>query len=73
MEDASLQRYFENGVSKGIPSTMADRIRVRLNALNRAKELRDVNLPGFGFHALKRARKREYAISVQETTHDVTI
>lgn len=43
---------------------MLKRIRVRLNALDRAKDLRDVNLPGFGFHPLKGDRSGEYAISV---------
>ncbi len=43
---------------------MGKRIRVRLNALDRAKDLRDVDLPGFGFHPLKGDRKGEYAISV---------
>ena len=43
---------------------MVKRIRVRLNALDRAKELRDVDLPGFDLHPLKGQRKGEYAISV---------
>lgn len=59
-----LKRYFETGNAKGIPADMVKRIRVRLNALDRAKELRDVNLPGFDFHPLKGRRKGEYAISV---------
>ena len=43
---------------------MVKRIRVRLNALDRAKDLRDVDLPGFDFHPLKGRRKGEYAIAV---------
>lgn len=43
---------------------MVDRIRIRLNALNRARDLRDMNLPGFDFHPLKGDRKGEYAITV---------
>ena len=43
---------------------MVKRIRVRLNALDRAKELRDVDLPGFDLHPLKGQRKGEYAITV---------
>jgi len=43
---------------------MAKRIQTRLNVLNRARELRDLNLPGFGFHALKGDRKGEYALTV---------
>jgi len=43
---------------------MKKRIQIRLNALDRAKELRDIDLPGFGFHALKGNRKDEFAIKV---------
>jgi proteic killer suppression protein len=61
---AGLKRYFETGKAKGIPADMAKRIQTRLNVLNRARELRDLNLPGFGFHALKGNRKGEYALTV---------
>ena len=61
---AGLKRYFETGKAKGIPADMAKRIQTRLNVLNRARELRDLNLPGFGFHALKGDRKGEYALPV---------
>jgi toxin HigB-1 len=47
-----------------LPNNMAKRIQVRLNVLDRASELNDIPLPGFGFHALKGHRKVEYAISV---------
>ena len=43
---------------------MIDRIRIRLNVLNRARDLRDMNLPGLGFHPLKGDRKGEFAITV---------
>jgi len=61
---AGLKRYFETGKAKGIPADMAKRIQTRVNVLNRARELRDLNLPGFGFHALKGDRKGEYALTV---------
>jgi toxin HigB-1 len=61
---AGLKRYFMTGNPKGIPFEMVDRIRIRLNVLNRAKELRDVNLPGLGFHPLKGDRKGEFAVVV---------
>lgn len=59
-----LKQYFERGNTRGIPADMLKRIRVRLNALDRARDLRDVNLPGFGFHPLRGDRRGEYAISV---------
>ncbi len=43
---------------------MVNRLRIRLNVLNRAREVRDIALPGFGFHPMKGQRKGEYAISV---------
>jgi toxin HigB-1 len=61
---AGLKRFFETGKAKGIPPDMAKRIQTRLNVLNRARELRDLNLPGLGFHALKGDRKGEYALTV---------
>ena len=59
-----LKRYFETGKAKGIPADMAKRIQARLNVLNRARELRDLKLPGLGFHSLKGDRKGEYALTV---------
>ena len=61
---AGLKRYFETGKAKGIPAETAKRIQARLNVLNRARELRDLNLPGFGFHSLKGDRKGEHALTV---------
>lgn len=59
-----VKRYFETGKAKGIPADMTKRIQARLNVLNRAGELRDLNLPGLGFHSLKGDRKGEYALTV---------
>jgi toxin HigB-1 len=60
----ALKRYFETGDPKGLVTDTARRIRIRLNVLNRARELRDIALPGFNFHPLKGDRKGEYAITV---------
>jgi proteic killer suppression protein len=59
-----LKRYFETGSARGLPADMRKRLQLRLNVLNSAKELRDINLPGLGFHPLKGDRKGEYAITV---------
>jgi toxin HigB-1 len=61
---SSLKRYFETGDPKGLATEMAKRIQIRLNVLNRARELRDIALPGFDFHPLRGNRKGEYAIGV---------
>jgi len=43
---------------------MAKRLQIRLDFLNRAKRLEDVNLPGWNLHSLKGSRQGEYAISI---------
>jgi toxin HigB-1 len=59
-----LRRYFETGDPKGLATEMVKRIQIRLNVLNRARELRDIALPGFDFHPLKGDRKGEYTLGV---------
>jgi toxin HigB-1 len=61
---SGLRHYFETGDPKGLAAEMVKRIQIRLNALNRARELRDIALPGFDFHPLKGNRKGEYSIGV---------
>ena len=61
---SSLRRYFETGDPKGLAAEMVKIIQIRLNVLNRARELRDIALPGFDFHPLKGNRKGEQAIGV---------
>jgi proteic killer suppression protein len=60
----ALQKFFQTGKAKGIPSDMATRLTIRLDFLNRAKILEDVNLPGWGLHSLKGQRLGEHSISV---------
>ncbi|MBN1568438.1 MAG: type II toxin-antitoxin system RelE/ParE family toxin [Acidobacteria bacterium] len=59
-----MRCYFETGDPKGLTAQLAKRIQIRLNVLNRARELRDIALPGFDFHPLKGNRKGAYAIGV---------
>ena len=61
---SALKKFFEAGKAKGIPADMAKRLRIRLDFLNRATLLEDVNLPGWKLHSLKGQRKGEYAITV---------
>ena len=59
-----LKTVFRTGKARGIPADMAKRLTIRLDFLNRATILEDVNLPGWDLHQLKGRRKGEYAISV---------
>ena len=61
---SALKKFFETGKAKGIPADMAKRLTIRLDFLNRATVLEDLNLPGWGLHSLKGQRKGEYSISV---------
>ena len=59
-----LKRFFERGQAKGIAADMSKRLRIRLDFLNRATILEDMNLPGWNLHQLGGQRKGEYAIAV---------
>jgi proteic killer suppression protein len=59
-----LQDFWETGSKRGIPPELAPRIRRRLLALDAAKQISDLNLPGFDLHQLKGNRAGEWSISV---------
>ena len=46
-----LRRFFGTGSTAGISPQFATRLAVILAVLNRAREIRDMNLPGFRFEA----------------------
>lgn len=77
-----LRQLFETGSKRGIPQQLVDRLTLQLDVLNRAKELRDISLPGFHLHQLKGDRRDSWAIKVtanwrlvfqfrDENVHDV--
>lgn len=59
-----LKDFFELGVTKGIQVKHAKRVLMQLAALNSAVKAKDMNLPGYNFHALLGKRKGEYSITV---------
>jgi proteic killer suppression protein len=59
-----LKQFFETGSKRGISADLAGRIARRLDALEAAQELRDIDAHGFGLHPLKGERQGEWAISV---------
>jgi toxin HigB-1 len=59
-----LKDFWETGSKRGIPPELASRIRRRLLALDAAKQINDLNLPGFDLHQLKGNRADEWSISV---------
>lgn len=58
-----LARLFNDGDRRGVRPDMAKRIERRLAALNAAKRLQDVDLPGWRLHELKGGPQR-WAIDV---------
>ena len=58
-----LKELFKTGRSKRVRPDQADRVLRRLDALDRAKSLLDLNVPGFNFHPL-RGKPRRYAVAV---------
>jgi toxin HigB-1 len=59
-----LKKLFEKGDRSKVPPQNAERIIRQLDALDAAKAVQDLNLPGFDLHELKGNRKGTWAISV---------
>jgi proteic killer suppression protein len=59
-----LKEFFETGRKRGISPELSARIARRLDALEAAQELRDIDAHGFNLHPLKGDRQGEWAISV---------
>ncbi|MGB8364912.1 MAG: type II toxin-antitoxin system RelE/ParE family toxin [Rhizomicrobium sp.] len=60
----ALAELFQTGKSAKIAAKMHKRIRVRLDALNEAVRLEDLQAPGYDFHALKGHKPARYTIHV---------
>lgn len=53
----------ETGASRRVSAELTERMKRRLDAMDRAKSLQDMNLPGFDFHSL-RGKPQRYSIHV---------
>jgi proteic killer suppression protein len=60
----ALADHFATGKAAKIDAKLRKRITVRLDVLNDAKSIEDLNLPGYNFHALKGFRPTRYTIHV---------
>ena len=58
-----LRELFETGKSRKVRSDLSARALRRLDALDAAASPSELNIPGFGFHALKGGKER-YALWV---------
>lgn len=59
-----LKEFFETGSKRSIPPESAARISRRLDVLDAAQNLTDIDAHGFNLHQLKGDRQGEWAISV---------
>ena len=59
-----LRRLFETGNVSGIQASHAKRLRLQLSALDTAKAVEDMDIPGFRLHPLKGEMKKRWAITV---------
>ncbi len=62
----ALADHFATGKAAKIDARFHKRITVRLDALNDAKSVDDLNFPGYSFHALKGFRPTRYTIHVND-------
>jgi len=58
-----LAELFERGKSRKVRQDLQSRALRRLDALDQARELEDLNIPGYGFHGLQ-AKPKRYSIHI---------
>ncbi|MBP3981385.1 type II toxin-antitoxin system RelE/ParE family toxin [Acidovorax sp. JG5] len=59
-----LRRLFETGSASGVQAAHAKRLRMQLAALDTAKTIDDMDIPGFRLHVLKGEMLGRWAITV---------
>ena len=59
-----LRRLFDTGSTSGVQASHAKRLRMQLAALDTAKVIADMDVPGFRLHRLKGALQARWSISV---------
>lgn len=59
-----LRRLFDTGSTSGVQASHAKRLRMQLAALDTAKVIADMDVPGFRLHRLKGALQARWSISI---------
>ncbi len=59
-----LRRYYESGSKSGIQAKHAGRLRLQLAALDTARVVEDMDVPGYRLHPLKGRAKKRWSIGV---------
>lgn len=60
----ALKEFFETGKSSKVKPDLQRRVLVRLDRLEQAKELNELNVPGFDFHPLRGYDPTRYSIHI---------
>jgi proteic killer suppression protein len=63
-EHKGLEAFFYDGTVKGIQANHADKLRYRLDRLNNAGSIKDMDFPGYALHQLKGKLKGLWAVKV---------
>ncbi len=60
----ALAELWSQGTSRKIDKRLGQRIMRRLDALDRALSAKDMDIPGFDFHALRGFRPKRYTLHI---------
>lgn len=61
-----LKLFFTTGAKTGIQAKHAETLRMQLLALHTAKNIDDMDLPGYRLHSLKGDKKDQWSITVSK-------
>lgn len=64
LKHKGLEKFYESGNTKGIQANHARKLRMQLAALDTAKTIDDMDIPGYRLHPLSRSRKGSWSITV---------
>lgn len=59
-----LEKFYETGSTRGIQANHAGKLRMQLAALDTARTIEDLDIPGYRLHELKGSRKGIWSITV---------
>ena len=59
-----LRKLFETGNASGVQASHAKRLRMQLAALDTARSIEDMDIPGFRLHALKGDMRGRWSVTV---------
>jgi toxin HigB-1 len=62
-----LEKFFHSGSKAGIQPKHADKLRIQLFALNRARSPKDMDAPGWNLHPLRGDMAGHWSIKVNGT------